>query len=82
MTHALEHCPRRGVTDAELLGERQMNFLRDWATDWSGGAWMKVVLSQTLFANVATLPRASSKARVASSDSRYTPRWMLAFDSA
>jgi alkaline phosphatase D len=44
---------------AVLLGERQLRFLRDWATDWSGGVWMKVALSQTLFANVATLPKAA-----------------------
>ena len=41
---------------ATLLGERQLRFLEHWANDWSDGAWMKVVLSQTLFANVATLP--------------------------
>jgi hypothetical protein len=41
---------------AKLLGERQLGFLEDWANDWNDGAWMKVVLSQTLFANVATLP--------------------------
>lgn len=41
---------------AVLLGERQLGFLRHWAEDWSGHAWMKVALSQTLFANVATLP--------------------------
>jgi len=41
---------------AELLGERQERFLESWAADWSGGAWMKVVLSQTIFANVATIP--------------------------
>lgn len=41
---------------AELLGPRQEAFLEDWAADWSGGAWMKVVASQTIFANVATLP--------------------------
>lgn len=39
-----------------LLGERQERFLSSWAADWSGGAWMKVVLSQTIFANVATIP--------------------------
>jgi len=42
---------------AELLGPRQLEFLSKWAADWSGGAWMKVVISQTLFANIATLPR-------------------------
>jgi len=44
------------VEGAVLLGERQEAFLERWAADWSGGTWMKVVLSQTLFANVATLP--------------------------
>jgi len=32
----------------ELLGERQLEFLRDWGQDWSG-AEMKAVLSQTAF---------------------------------
>lgn len=54
------------VPGATLLGERQLAFLNDWAVDWGGGggargdgeggAWMKVVLSQTIFANVATIP--------------------------
>jgi len=44
------------VPGAVLLGERQLAFLDHWAADWSHGAWMKVVLSQTIFANVATLP--------------------------
>lgn len=47
---------RRSPSDAELLGERQLTFLEDWASDWSGGSWMKAVLSQTLFANLATIP--------------------------
>jgi alkaline phosphatase D len=41
---------------AVLLGERQLAFLDRWALDWTDGTWMKVVLSQTLFANLATLP--------------------------
>jgi phosphodiesterase/alkaline phosphatase D-like protein len=44
------------VPGAVLLGERQLKFLEDWAADWSDGTWMKAVLSQTLFADVATLP--------------------------
>jgi len=44
------------VEGAVLLGERQLTFLEDWAGDWSDGAWMKVALSQTIFANVATIP--------------------------
>lgn len=42
---------------AKLLGQRQLAFLDDWAADWSNGTWMKVVLSQTIFSNVATLPK-------------------------
>lgn len=36
-----------------LLGERQEDFLREWANDWRGHT-MKVLLSQTVFAGVAT----------------------------
>ncbi|TRZ43794.1 twin-arginine translocation pathway signal protein [Robertkochia solimangrovi] len=46
-----------GHLDAELLGERQEEFLEDWAVDWSEGIMMKAVLSQTNFATVATLPK-------------------------
>jgi alkaline phosphatase D len=37
----------------ELLGDRQTAFLENWIEDWEG-ADMKVLLSQTVFANVAT----------------------------
>ena len=49
---------RRGsdVAGATLLGERQDRFLEKWADDWSGGAWMKVVLSQTLWSSLVTIP--------------------------
>lgn len=36
-----------------LLGERQEEFLQKWAQDWRGHS-LKAVLSQTVFANVAT----------------------------
>lgn len=45
------------VPGAVLLGQRQLDFLDQWAQDWSDQTWMKVVLSQTIFANVATLPK-------------------------
>lgn len=48
------------VAGAELLGPRQEKFLEAWAADWSGGAWMKVAVSQTLFADVVTLPRGTT----------------------
>lgn len=41
------------VPGAELLGERQMAFLRQWVTDWRG-ADMKAVVSQTIFTAMAT----------------------------
>lgn len=41
------------VPGAQLLGERQLAFLAEWARDWDGTA-LKAVLSQTVFANVAT----------------------------
>lgn len=42
--------------EAELLGKRQEDFLEDWVHDWSNNTQMKVVLSQTNFATIATLP--------------------------
>jgi len=44
------------VPGASLLGARQEAFLERWAADWADGTWMKVVLSQTIFNNVATIP--------------------------
>ncbi|NOY61253.1 MAG: twin-arginine translocation pathway signal protein [Calditrichaeota bacterium] len=44
------------VPGAVLLGKRQLHFLHEWADNWDENTWMKVVLSQTIFANVATLP--------------------------
>lgn len=41
---------------ARLLGERQLHFLHDWAADWSHGAQFKVVLSQTIFTCIHTVP--------------------------
>lgn len=37
----------------QLLGEKQMQFLREWVTDWKG-AEMKTVVSQTIFTAMAT----------------------------
>ena len=44
------------VPGAKLLGDQQLEFLDKWSSDWSHQSEMKVVLSQTIFANVATLP--------------------------
>ncbi|QGY47110.1 twin-arginine translocation pathway signal [Maribellus comscasis] len=40
-------------TGVKLLGDRQMKFLNNWITDWKD-VDMKVLLSQTVFANAAT----------------------------
>jgi len=42
------------MPELDLLGTRQMKFLRDWGQDWSGGV-MKAVLSQTAFCGAAHL---------------------------
>ena len=41
------------VSGAKLLGDRQLDFLEQWVTDWQNAS-MKAVLSQTVFANVST----------------------------
>ncbi|MPR36001.1 alkaline phosphatase D family protein [Salmonirosea aquatica] len=45
---------------AELLGPRQEKFLQEWVTDWKHGARMKILLSQTNFCTLATLPKNST----------------------
>ncbi|NOG54484.1 MAG: hypothetical protein HND57_09185 [Planctomycetes bacterium] len=52
------------VPEADLLGERQERFLEDWAVDFSHNTWAKVLLSQTIFANVATIPETASSGSV------------------
>lgn len=52
------------VPGAVMLGQRQLDFLEDWARDWSGGTWMKVLLSQTLFSNLATIPQGDTSGAV------------------
>lgn len=42
---------RADVPGAELLGERQIRFLEEFAADWEGQE-MKAVLSQTIFCNL------------------------------
>jgi hypothetical protein len=44
------------LPEAVLLGEMQEQFLEQWSHNWSNGIWMKVVLSQNLFNNLATRP--------------------------
>ncbi len=62
------------VAGAELLGERQLKFLEEWAADWSGGAELKAVLSQTVFANAAHIHGRSNSRLLADLDSNGWPQ--------
>ncbi len=44
------------VKEARLHGQKQLDFLKEWVTDWSSGVWMKAVLSQSLWVSLLTLP--------------------------
>ena len=46
-------CSKLDLDGLVLLGERQEKFLKHWGSDWNGHS-MKVLLSQTVFAGVAT----------------------------
>jgi len=52
----------------KLLGDRQLEFLNNWTVDWKGQD-MKIVLSQTIFANMATHHGPGLKRLVADLDS-------------
>ncbi|HUS87219.1 MAG TPA: alkaline phosphatase D family protein [Bacteroidales bacterium] len=74
--------------EATLLGERQLSFLELWAADWSNQTWMKAALSQTLFANLATIPAEAANDNIVQSmevpDSGIylrTDRFVTDFDS-
>ena len=56
LNEAFDAAKKGDAPGAVLLGERQLKFLEQWVADWGHGAQMKVLLSQTLFSNVATLP--------------------------
>lgn len=55
------------VPGAELLGERQLKFLREWGQDWRG-ADMKAVLSQTVFTYATSLSGAAKTRLIADLD--------------
>jgi hypothetical protein len=61
------------VPGAVLLGERQLKFLRHWATDWRG-AEMKAVLSQTIFCGGAHLHGSRNNRLLADLDSNGWPQ--------
>jgi hypothetical protein len=53
---AWDPAKQSNVPDAELLGQRQLDFLESWAANWSGGTWMKFAVSQTIFGCLHTEP--------------------------
>lgn len=61
------------VPEAELLGERQLKFLRDWGQQWSGTT-LKCVLSQTPFAGAAHLHGGTQDRLLADLDSNGWPQ--------
>ena len=61
------------VPKAVLLGKRQLKFLRHWAADWKG-ADMKVVLSQTVLANLAHIHGGKNNRLHADMDSNGWPQ--------
>lgn len=61
------------VEGAVLLGERQLKFLEHWAADWSK-ADFKVLLSQTIFANVANFHGPKREYLIADLDSNGWPQ--------
>jgi phosphodiesterase/alkaline phosphatase D-like protein len=61
------------VEEAVLLGDRQLNFLDDWATNWQG-VDIKTVVSQTAFAQVPNYHGRDWKRLVADLDSNGWPQ--------
>jgi len=61
------------VPEAELLGRRQLKFLREWGQNWTG-AEMKCVLSQTPFAGAAHLHGGKQERLLADLDSNGWPQ--------
>lgn len=57
----------------KLLGDRQLKFLRHWTSDWKG-ADLKMVVSQTIFCNLANYHGAQQEYLVADLDSNGWPQ--------
>jgi hypothetical protein len=45
------------VKGAQLLGQKQLELLERWASDWSNGIWMKAALSSSIWVSLITLPK-------------------------
>lgn len=58
---------------AKLLGDRQIKFIRDWTSDWTGSD-MKVSVTQTIFSGFATNHGGKLERLVADMDSNGWPK--------
>jgi phosphodiesterase/alkaline phosphatase D-like protein len=61
------------LPEGKILGDRQLKFLNEWGQDWRG-VNMKVVLSQTVFANAAHRHGKYEYALIADMDSNGWPQ--------
>ena len=61
------------VPSLNLLGKRQLHFLNEWGEDWKG-ADLKVVLSQTIFCNLANYHGNNRQFLIADLDSNGWPQ--------
>jgi hypothetical protein len=61
------------VAGLQLLGDQQTQFLRDWVLDWRG-ADMKAVISQTIFAGMATTHGGNQEVLMADYDANGWPQ--------
>ena len=64
---------RADIPGVQLLGERQLRFLEAWAADWRG-ADLKMALSQTVFAGLATHHGGALEFLIADLDSNGWPQ--------
>ncbi len=53
MKEPLKNMAKLDPPGLTLMGDRQMNFLKNWSQNWDGAS-MKCLLSQTIFTNIAT----------------------------
>ena len=52
------------VPGAALLGTSQLGMLAEWGAEWRGRSWFRACLSQSPFANVATIPTEATSGNV------------------
>ncbi len=66
---------------ARLLGKRQLDFLEKWVTHWQDDTHFKILLSQTIFANVLTYPQSGNRKETYPKDVYPKHQFMRDFDT-